>query len=507
MADFYFEKQIKLSLRADHPASVRMPQSQPCLKLIFNDDWNDYGYSTWFVLWYIHDDAKDCIGDIKLMHRDSSDVYDELPDSFNTLDESFCSVGIDISFYKSLLNHFGKKAAYDILNRLQDCIVIPHKLEAFSAHDVFTTSLKRDMSTKRVFDEALLLMEGRDTSDAYSFVYQFTPKYNEAVTVPWNLHIEYDAPRIKRTFALIGINGVGKTLLLSSMMDDLVHQNTEALSRIPLIMSALIICSSRFDEYKKIKQEDVKIPLSLVSLVQEDKTIEELTSAIKKILSRETFLLNGNMLHIHQHYVSLLKQQLGDHIAQGLILEEEKDGQKKYYLDENRLRELVEKMSTGQLQIFSLITYVCAEIHLSTLIVIDEPEVHLHPHLITNFFVSLNKLLEYFNSYAILPTHSPLVVRECVGQNVYLMTCSHQVPTIAEVPFNTFGEDISTLYENIFEYHEQNSYFYSVVNKQAERGKSVDSIINYLKEQGVKLNRNSMFVIRDCVAAAERRPE
>ncbi len=503
-----FEKQIKQSQRADHPASVSAATSLPCLKLVFNDNWNDYNYSTWFVLWLLKEDgSKNFIGDVKIMHRHHDDVYEVLPDRFGQLDEDFCSVGIDLNYYTNLLKMFGKDEAYCILNQLQDCIVVPHKFESFSAHPIFTASLQRDLSTKRVFEEALLLMEGRDTSSAYAFEYRFTPKYNEKVSTTWNLHIEYDAPAIKRTFAIIGINGVGKTLLLSGMVDDLVHRNKDRLSRIPLLMSVLVVCSSRFDEYRNIDQNDAKIPLNIVSLVQEGNTYVQLLASIKKILSRETFLMNGDMMMISEHYVSLLNEQLGEEIAKGLVVEEGDKSQKHYCLNENRLEELVNNMSTGQLQVFSLITYVCAYIHLSSLIIIDEPEVHLHPQLVTNFFISLNKLLERFNSYAIMPTHSPLVVRECVGRNVFLMTCTDKIPTIAEVPFNTFGEDISTLYENIFEYHEQNSYFFSVVEDMAKKGKGVEYIVKSLRKQGVKLNRNSLFVIRDCVAAAESKKQ
>lgn len=53
METFYFEKQYKASQRADHWKSVFKPNDVPCLKLVFNNDWNDYGFHTWYVLWYI----------------------------------------------------------------------------------------------------------------------------------------------------------------------------------------------------------------------------------------------------------------------------------------------------------------------------------------------------------------------------------------------------------------------------------------------------------------------
>ena len=74
------------------------PDDVPCLKLVFNNDWNDYGFHTWYVLWYI-DQKNDYhyIGNVKLMHEDG-DAYEYLDGQFKSLDESFCSVGLDTDY-------------------------------------------------------------------------------------------------------------------------------------------------------------------------------------------------------------------------------------------------------------------------------------------------------------------------------------------------------------------------------------------------------------------------
>ena len=87
METFYFEKQYKATQRADHWKSVLKPNDIPCLKLVFNNDWNDYGFHTWYVLWYI-DKKNDYhyIGNVKLMHEDG-DAYKYLDGQFKSLDE------------------------------------------------------------------------------------------------------------------------------------------------------------------------------------------------------------------------------------------------------------------------------------------------------------------------------------------------------------------------------------------------------------------------------------
>lgn len=83
----YFEKQIKMTARADNRNSVSASQKYPCLKLVFNDNWNDYGYSTWFHLWYQEDGTRvnwRSIGDLKILYAED-DVYEHLPDAFESL--------------------------------------------------------------------------------------------------------------------------------------------------------------------------------------------------------------------------------------------------------------------------------------------------------------------------------------------------------------------------------------------------------------------------------------
>ena len=66
---------------------------------MYNHNWNDYGFYTWFTLWYIPARGERVIiGDMKIMNS-GGDAYDMMKGSFDKLDDSFCSVGLDTSFY------------------------------------------------------------------------------------------------------------------------------------------------------------------------------------------------------------------------------------------------------------------------------------------------------------------------------------------------------------------------------------------------------------------------
>lgn len=503
----YFEKQTKLTERADNRNSVDTHANQyPCLKLVHNDNWNDYNHYTWFTLWVLYDDEYiECIGDVKIMHR-TLEVYEAMEDSFKQLDSNFCSLGMDVEYYQHILREMGRTKAYAILEALNDCAINERIYEDFNGTDTFRESLFRDLSSQKAQKEAKFIMEGKDMDDAYSFRYRFTPVYNQEVTVNWDVRLLYDCQPYKRTMAIIGENGVGKTQLLANTVEAVVNSDVDRLTNVPLLSSVIVICSSTFDAYYKIDKEDGQIPLTVLDVVQTGSTYDSLLKSINVIINRGTFYSNGEMLLIREHYERLLNTQLGEDVAKGLIVIELEQSDKgiptqKPKVNTDKLHELVDILSTGQLQIFTLITHVCANIHLNTFIVLDEPEVHLHPRLISNFFIVLNQLLHKFESYAIIATHSPLVVKECVKQNVYkMLRTKDNVPLIGTVPFNTFGEDLTTLYENIFDLDERNSYFYQTVSSVAgHRNPSYKKVINRLIEEGVDLTLSGRNMVRDMI--------
>ena len=499
---FHFEKQTKLTQRADNRNSVDANCSQyPCIKLVFNDDWNDLGHHTWFSVWYIADKTTLIyIGDTKIMHRDDSS-YKHMPESFDRLDEQFCSLGLNIGYYQKMLNVFGRQDAKRLLEALRDSATDNLIHEVFRNTGIYKISLLRDISSERALHEAPFILENRKKSEAYSFTYNFIPIYNPEYEAAWRVNIDYDALPYKRTFAIIGENAVGKTQLMTSLMRDLTSEEGKYFDNIPMLSSLLVICSSTYDSYNGQKPQVCRIPLDICSVVQDTETQDRLTTAIENIIKRGTIYKSGGSDSIYNRYRALLDRLLLENVSSRLFTEEGDGEYKKIILQNDSLASLIDVMSTGQLQIFSLITYVCAYIHLNSLVIIDEPEVHLHPKMITQFFRVLNKLLCEFQGYAFVATHSPLVVRECVDSNVYMMVRNqYDEPIVKAVPFRTFGEDISVLYENIFGCEEQQSCFYhQIVDMTVNPTYTFQDICDALTGQGVHLSMNVLNVISRCI--------
>ena len=71
---------------------------------------------------------------------------------------------------------------------------------------------------------------------------------------------------------------------------------------------------------------------------------------------------------------------------------------------------ILNKKHFGQYILLCTMTEVIATIEKESLLLFDEPELHLHPNAVANTLRMLYKLLEEYDSYAIFATHSPLIV-------------------------------------------------------------------------------------------------
>lgn len=500
----HFEVQIKQGQRSDYMGSVQQPKRYPCFILVFNWDWADYDYKTWFCLYYFASaDDKRKIGELKLMCSGQKNTMDALPKEFDEpLDDRYCSLGISTDYYIKLREQLrDENLINEVQHYLCDCTFEPAMYDKHRDEDIFKNSLMRDMSSFDAFNEGQTLAMGIEPDDMYSFRYIYHPEYDKSLYADWNVYIAYSPLRFMRTFGVIGNNGVGKTQILSKFVTDLLNGRGENFKSLPHFKNLLVICSTPFDDYPEEPQKVGDVSYKKCSLEQDKtETVQKLKANLAEVGKRPT--VDGrSMLSL---WMKLSKEYVDDNfVCQVTKVEEDQYGNDNIEVVFGAFEENVRILSSGQLHILSLVTYICANIHYRSLLIIDEPEVHLHPHITMEFIAMLGNLLTVFKSYAIIATHTPLVVREMVGKNVFLMQKMQEgVPQIAPVGFETLGEDVATLYRNLFGYDERSSYFKKMVDEFCEKGKSYDWIVKYF-QQGVKLNVNALLIIRDAIEARD----
>lgn len=491
-----FEVQRKSGQRADNIGSVRKPKSFPCFVLNFNYDWNDYGYSNWYALFYFHSE-KDyrLVGELKLMTSEEGDAFQYIEGGFSYLTGDFCSIGLDISYYENLHEMFGTDGAKNVLSALRDSAVNVEIYEQFRGNGEYNTSLMRDLSYKKIMKEARSVINGVSLENLFSFTYHFTTDYDMSVDVDWNVVFKYKAKPWERYVGVIGENGLGKTQLLRSLVKDLYDRNDKFMFR-PSYSCVIAIHSTPFDAYDEVQSTDNTMPYHSFSIEQDrNQVLTMMKQALSTILRRGLINREGIVEVFKEELDMIIGSEWVDRIIYKVM--DENENYEKWVYSEERLSECLRVLSSGQLHLFMLLSHVFANANLNTLFILDEPEVHLHPKAIMDFLDIFGTILSLFDSYAIIATHSPLVIREMMGQNVYLMQRMNDGAfSMSSLPFETFGENIASLYSKIFGYDETNSLFTKAVREFAEKGKSFEEI-SHVMSGGNGLSLNASMIINN----------
>lgn len=497
MINIEFEVQTKCGTRSDNFAGVKSPSKYPCFVLNHNDDWNDYSCYTWYSLFYFKSaDNSFFIGELKIMNKDNDNTNSVIPKRFKNLSTDYCSLGITSDYYYSLKRRFSIEECERILVALQDCAIQIERYEQYKDNSTFKVSLIREFSSERARREAKYIIHDRSLSDAYDIQYLFQPKYNEDLFVPFRLKYNPDARQYDRCAGVIGENGVGKTTMLSGMIDCLINHKKENLQcELPLFSCVMAVCTTQFDSFSDIEQQEDTaslIPYYYFCVDQDkEKAAQKIKESVKEIRNRRF-----KNTELFEFYNRIIARELPETVQYTWWYYKQEGEIERFYIDDDVLKEMLKKLSSGQLQLFMLITFIFHKINYDALIVIDEPEVHLHPKAIKDLFKLLVYLLEKFQSYGIVSTHSPLIVRELAGKNVYLMRRHGDNLTLGKIGFETLGEDISTLYDEIFGYAEDATSLAKNIRQLKSEGKNYKDIVRILKSGSNSLSLNTRMLIK-----------
>ena len=150
-------------------------------------------------------------------------------------------------------------------------------------------------------------------------------------------------------------------------------------------------------------------------------------------------------------------------------------------------------LSSGHKIVLLTITKLVEMVSEKTLVILDEPELHLHPPLLSSFIRSLSHLLIKANGVAILATHSPVILQEVQKDCVYKLTrdIKSDVMDAHRPDIETFAQDIGSLTFEVFGLETKESGFYTLINQIANEGldfeESLGRFDNKMGSLGYKL--------------------
>lgn len=415
------------------------------------DNWDDYSHKTLFQLsYYPAPNKRMSVGAVKIMSLVEPKGYDQngyvkLPSDFTNLEAEFCSLGQDKSYYTELKNEHGE-IYQAVLDALNDVVLNRGILEEFENTSIFRSSLTRFSEAEKALREGRRILEGTPISDSYEF--SFSCKIGSATKRhKASFTFSEDSVLPERIVAIVGNNGTGKTQFLSKMALTLSGESNESSTggkffpNRPSFSKVIAVSYSAFDKFERPSK---KRTFSYIYCGLKDK--EGFLTA-KKLESRYEASI-GKIISANREPIwnSVLKNVIDKERLETIYDE--------LFCDKifsNVAHNSQGYLSSGQSILMYVVTEILANIREESLILFDEPEMHLHPNAIAKLIKMINAILDRFNSFAILATHSPIILQEIPSKCVRVFEREGSVPSVRNLSLESFGENLTTITKNVFE--------------------------------------------------------
>ena len=131
-------------------------------------------------------------------------------------------------------------------------------------------------------------------------------------------------------------------------------------------------------------------------------------------------------------------------------------------------REKFDALSSGHKIAILTLTSLVRYTEERTLILIDEPETHLHPPLLSALVRALSKLAVERNGVAVLATHSPVVLQDIPRTCVVVVRRNGDLISYSQPRIETFGESVSVLTSAAFGLDVAETGFYEALQENID---------------------------------------
>lgn len=450
--------------------------------------WDDFSYKTSLKLFYRDSELKvHVIGLVKILCRNANETWDVLPLSFTSLNEDFCSLGDESDYYHKLKKIFPTEYQ-SILLGLRDAAFFPKIAEEFEEINGFRNSLIRNNDAEKNLRTMRFELAGINLEERFKFTYSFIPPYSTD-KLHFNFDFDFAGDIEHRMYAIIGKNGSGKTKLLSSLAKELSTAHTpNFIPRKPLFGKIITISYSFFDTFE-IPTGDAQFNYAYCGLKKSDGswlTADELLARFYTAIEKIEYKKITTKLH----------QILVTFIPIEMITSLFKFEKRKAIFIKEEFNAIQNKLSSGQRIQMYIITEILANIREESLILYDEPETHLHPNAITILAKTLFKLVDQFNSFCILATHSPLLIQELYSRNVFIVERENENASIRLLEKECFAENLTVITDDIFGNREISRHYLEIIQELVKEKRDFQKVVLALEDKDIPLSLNARLYIR-----------
>ncbi|MBC5774329.1 ATP-binding protein [Pontibacter sp. KCTC 32443] len=470
---------------------------------LVRDDWNDYAFYTLFKLQYVDESlGLHHIGSVKIGYIGQEEGGDarrlSIGHSFDALDDSHFSLGQSDTYYVNL-NSLGSEIRDDVLKGLNDIAKDSNLFNRVFDERVTRISLFRSVSPTSVTGQFRRLSNGGARLTDYNFKF-IAPKIKQgASSFSLSFSVKPESVPPTNIHVLIGRNGVGKTHLINNMIDALIEEDrstkkfgefkwTLADIESHMFANLISVSFSAFDKTepkpeKKDKGEGIQYSYIGLKQVRTDgdeqpgpksnaMLYDELVESLdycKRSSKKDRWKKCIEMLESDPNFKEAEIKSLID--IEGVA--DFKKGVAKIF----------ERLSSGHKVVLLTITRLIEKLQEKSLVILDEPEAHLHPPLLSAFIRTLSELLIDCNAVAIIATHSPVILQEVPRSCAWKLRRTGAEAINERLSLETFGENVGTLTNEVFGLEVTESGFYKIIDRVAKDHESYNEALNYFNGQ------------------------
>lgn len=464
--------------------------------LLVPDNWDDwFRYKTLYKSYYIDKNSvRHELGLVKIAINRQGDTPQnhEAPTNFEELGDEYISLGQDYVYYQNIhkVASFigsGSEFSMDYLKAMSDISANSSLFRTSKEYDVVKNSLMRFVEESEYRQKLIPACTGKSPVEDIEFSFPLTNdgekqgildfKIDAFSMPPTNIHV------------LVGRNGVGKTTALKSIARNTVQSHIDSDINFPLYgkFANIIYASfSAFDRFEDISTSKMgEFSYSYIGIRK--KTTKEGENPLKdeKYVKGELRKTLNSCFETPaklNRLKKIIKYLDSDPIfSNGVVAVIDKEEEKESII--KNIQNAYSDLSSGHKIILLNIIHLVDKVEDSTLVLLDEPEAHLHPPLLSAFMRSLSELLFERNGVAIIATHSPVVVQEVPKSCVWILHSSGRFKVAERPKRETFGESIDALTNDLFGLEVTSTGFHRMLQELSYKSENYEVAMDALGSQ------------------------